>query len=345
MAHELVFRSDGQARMIFAQTDGAALPWHGYGQGKDKWTVMEAADAVLDGSGAVTVESLYTGSGKLAQGVAATLWEGEQIGLVGPNYRPIQNGEFFRSFLPWEEQGLATVETAGLLRGGQIAWMQLRLSGDPIEIRKGDHVRPYYFGSNGHDKSVGVNGGLVVTRIVCNNTRRMALRELKDNGSDTLRFKHTGNVGAKLANLQAVAIGLRQAALKEAEELRYLAQVKVASEETARRFVLGLQGKRDYMSLVLDEKISRVEEDVIARFTSGIGNRGESFWDLVCASDERLDHDLGNVKVGESEADRIGRRLDNAWFGPGANARGKALDVALAMASAVQPRNSVNVLV
>jgi hypothetical protein len=329
--------------MIYKTSDGAGLPWHRHGRGREAWTIEEATREVLEGTGEVGVESLYRHTGEVASGVAVTVWDGRQIGSVGPNYRPIQNKEFFSSFVGWESEGLGSVETAGLLRGGQIAWLQIRLAGEPICIRKDDHVRPFFFGSNGHDKSVGVNVGYSLTRVVCNNTRRMALREVSQ-ADFGLRFKHTNNVLGKLASTQAIALKIRKDALQEAEALRYLAKVKVQSEEVARRFVLGLQGKKDYMSAGLESRLARVEEDLLARFTGGIGNRGESFWDLVCAVDERLDHDLGNVKTGEAEADRAGRRLHNAWFGQGNLQRQRALDVALCMAESVQPRTTSAVL-
>lgn len=334
----------GKARLIYTNVSalgGSGLPWHSEGLGADAWTLADAM-TYLGVDSEVTVETAYMAGpgdtlGARIAGIGVTMWEGVQVGVVGPNYVPLQNADFFQSFQPWEESGLGKIETAGFLRGGTIAWAQIALTGDPIEIRKGDSIRPFFFSTNGHSKEVGCSSGYNSTRIVCSNTRRIALREIKDENL-SLRFKHTGDVRKKIQDVQALALKIRQSVVAEAEAYKYLAAVKVASEESARRFVLGFQGKKDFMSIALDAKLSRVEEDLIARFQSGIGNRGESFWDLVCAVDERLDHDLGNVKTGESDSDRVGRRLDNAWFGQGPIQRAKALDVALAMAGAVQPR-------
>lgn len=341
MAAELVSRTmaDGsvETRLIYTNNGGAGLPWHTKGLGRDAWTIAEAK-AYLDVSSDVIVEAAYLPGdgntlGAVVQGLGVTLWEGTQIGLVGPNYVPLQNRDFLDSFLPWEESGLGTLETAGYLRGGTIVWAQVKLTCDPITIRKGDEIRPFFFSTNGHSKEVGCSSGYNSTRIVCNNTRKMALREIKDENL-SLRFKHVGDVKRKIADVQALALKIRQSVQAEAEAYKFLAATKVASEEVARRFVLGFQGKKDFMSVALEAKLSRVEEDLLDRFQHGIGNTGESFWDLVCAVDERLDHDLGNVKQGESDADRVGRRLDNAWFGQGPVQRAKALDVALTMAKA-----------
>ncbi len=332
MAHELVFRTNAEgkdeARMFYKHTDGASLPWHGFGAGKESWTVDEAK-TFLDVSSPVEVEPCFLGDGTLVDGVAITKWEGRQIGIVGPNYKPLQNSDFLDSFRAWEETGLGELETGMYLRGGQILCVQVRIKGmENLKIVGDDCVRPYAFLSNGHDRTIGMIGGYCLTRIVCNNTRRMAVREL---GDGAVRAKHTGNVTQKVNDIQKTILAIKAQADKDVEVLRWLATVKVADQMTVRRFCRMVQGSKAEMK---EDKLSRVESDVLARFENGIGLTGQNFYELVCAWDERITHGEGNEKTGESEADRVGRRLENSLFGVGAMSLNKALSVAVELAQA-----------
>ena len=84
-------------------------------------------------------------------------------------------------------EGEAHVITAGTLGGGRKVWAQCVLEGKDITIA-GDKIAPYFFIMNGHDGKTSVTGATCATRIVCQNTLNMALRE----GQRQFHIRHVG---------------------------------------------------------------------------------------------------------------------------------------------------------
>jgi hypothetical protein len=173
---------------------------------------------------------------------------------------------------------------------------------------------------------------MVQTRIVCNNTLSVSLKE-----EGVSKRKHTGNVIMKASEINHAARKVLDAAKKHVQQYRYLDSVEVPDKEQdvlrfAEAFAKDMKGKD--LEVIVKSKVlepGRVHEDIVARFMGGIGSEAKTCWDLFNAVTERNSHSLGNAMADESDGDRIARRFDNSMFG-GQRDIAKALRVATDMA-------------
>jgi len=109
------------------------------------------------------------------------------LSVVSELYEPFQNRDAFKFFDPIVSDGLATYESAGVLREGKRIWVLARLVKD---LHIGDDVvRSYLLLCNSHDGSMRLSVSPTGVRVVCNNTLQMAL---KQGMIDT--FRHVGGI-------------------------------------------------------------------------------------------------------------------------------------------------------
>lgn len=115
------------------------------------------------------------------------------------------------------------IATAGLLRGGRIAWVQVEVP-DTIETPEGVSFRPFILARSSMDGSVATTFSRSVTNTVCDNTMAIAATE---HGGQRVTFRATGNNEVKLAAARD-ALGIVYSAADD-----FAAQV---AELTATRF-------------------------------------------------------------------------------------------------------------
>lgn len=333
MAHQLVdsMKVPGKVLMLYRSFEGNSLPWHRLGKGAEKWTTDEVKD-FLEVETEVNVKDLYAEDFRVPDR-RAVFWGERYLGTIGPDTVILQNNDFFENLRGWETNGYE-IETAGYLRGGSRAWFQVHIPHDKDEftVRDGDRIAPYFFMAHAHDGSLSLASGMVQTRIVCNNTLSISLKE-----EGVSKRKHTGNVIMKVSEINHAARKVLDAAKKHVQQYRFLDSVEVPDKEQdilrfAEAFAKDMKGKD--LEVVAKSKIlepGRVHEDIVARFMGGIGSEAKTCWDLFNAVTERNSHSLGNAMADESDGDRIARRFDNSMFG-GQRDIAKALRVATDMA-------------
>src|SRR5688572_2399179 len=122
MAHQLEIRN-GQASMIYV----GEVPWHGLGTRLDApatsaeairaarldWRVVKKPLCAVDGLAVQATNRFAV--------VRSDLWGKEDcpiLGIVGPDYTPLQNREAFAFFDDIVGEGAAIYHTAGALGGG-----------------------------------------------------------------------------------------------------------------------------------------------------------------------------------------------------------------------------------
>lgn len=79
------------------------------------------------------------------------------------------------------------IGSAGLLRGGAVAWVQVEVP-DTIETPEGVRFRPFLLASTSMDGSLATSYSRAVTNVVCDNTMAIALGE---HGGQQLRVRHS----------------------------------------------------------------------------------------------------------------------------------------------------------
>lgn len=118
----------------------------------------------------------------------------EVLGVVGKDYEVVQNVqafEFFDSIVGGS--GGILYETAGALGNGERIFITAKLP-DYIRVGKDDLIGKYLFLTTSHDGSGSITAAFTPTRIVCNNTLNIALK----NCSNVINIRHTLSAQEKL---------------------------------------------------------------------------------------------------------------------------------------------------
>lgn len=320
MAHEI------ENMMYVGQT-----PWHGLGIKLDSPPTIEEGIRCAGLNWKVEVRHLRLPDGRESEKARVVMRETDnaELGIVGNTFTPLQNEDAFAWFQPFVEEGLASLHTAGSLRGGERVWMLAKLAGANSEIIKGDQVEKFILLSNGHDGKMSARVGFTPIRVVCHNTLSMSHY---DAGSTLIRVRHTASVKETVEELRDTMNLVNQQFEATAEQYRFLARRDLSLDDLKRyvKVVFKVKGDtEDFTKVAVEEdEMKKVFNKIIPLFEAGRGNdmkgvRG-TWWAGYNAVTEYLTWERGK------NADH---RLNSLWFGPGAASNRRALQTAVKMAA------------
>lgn len=306
-----------------------AAPWHNLGKVFQVPPSLEEAIVAAGLDWKVTTEPVFSGANeRLDAQLTRRSSDNSILGVVGPNYVPLQNSEAFNFFKPFIEQKEAAIETAGSLKMGKRVWVLAKINKDPMVIKGNDTVEKYILLSNSHDGSLAVRVGFSSVRVVCSNTLAMAH---DSKASKLIRVKHTKNVNENVENIREIMNVANAEFEASAEQYRMLASkqinskdlekyVKIVFNTTSR--IMEAEGNMDSINN------KRIMDQVAPLFEKGRGNdmpeiKG-TLWAAYNAVNEYLQYNRGDDEAS---------RLDSLWFGQGAQLNKKALQTAVIMAS------------
>lgn len=205
MAHELSFRVDGTAELVYAHLDKGSLPWHGYGQPIPLGLTWEEAIilAKLDWPvGKVPVQYEADGDGTLRtfpeRFVTFRQDTRAGLGIVGSDYMVINNERAFRAAVQVARIRGGVVETMGALRGGKVVWCLIRLP-ETFNVNGDTHLK-YLLVYTSHDGTTKVRVKVTAVRVVCKNTADCALYGM----GRELSFAHTHNFDAEVKAAEGI---------------------------------------------------------------------------------------------------------------------------------------------
>ncbi len=262
MAHNLEI-NNGKASFAYAN---GRPGWHGLGQAippgmEDSETVSELAGL----NRTVALAPLYTmveGQPVALQDKFATVYEdsGFVLGVVGSRYTVVQNVTAFKAIDRWLADGRVRYETAGALDEGRKVFILVRIDED-FTIAGTDPIAPYALVTNSHDGSSGLGVKLVSTRVVCQNTMNVALREK----GERIGIRHTASAEANIESA-AQALGLVSRQQRQMmERFEQLAQMNAGQSEV-----------EQVVDLVAPDP-AKVTVSLTERQRNRVGRRHESF--------------------------------------------------------------------
>lgn len=304
-------------------------PWHGLGVAIPAGKKLRIEEAIM-ASGLdweIELRHVFTkdneGSlhGILNQYVTCRTKDNAVLGIVGKDYRPLQNREAFKWFQPFLEAGEATLETAGSLKGGSRVWVLAKIRRDPLVVGKEDLMNHFVLLSNSHDGSLAVRVGFTPIRVVCNNTLCLA-HESK--ASKLLRVKHTTRVREKLENIrETIDLAQREFAATVGQYRRL--QAKEIDSRNLLKYVRIVFGLKERQRTPAQERQQKIIPSVVRLFENGKGSRtaGTNYWGAYNAVNEYLNYFRGKTQD---------NTLSSLWFGEGAHINKKALQVAMRLA-------------
>lgn len=318
MAHELYIKN-GKAAMAYAGDD---TPWHGLGQSLSDGASIETwkEEAGMDWEIKESPVIFNTPSGQKVYSDQKILYRGdtqEQLSIVGDNYKVVQPGEvleFFRELVGLQGMKLST---AGVLFGGRRFWA-LAETGQAAQILGNDKIKGNLLLTTSCDGTMATSAMLVATRVVCNNTLRLALGEKSEVSA---RVTHRTEFDPYKLKQEMGLID--QAWDQFIGNVKQLAVQKL-SEQDQYKFVYDLIKKPNLKAEDQPYTVSRDVANILNRAKQGMGQTGErTLWTTLNGITEFCDH--------ESRARMKDRALWNSWFGNTANLKTKAYIKALEM--------------
>ncbi len=236
------------------------------------------------------------------------------LGVVGPEYRLLQNKEAFAWFQPFLDKDIAIIDTAGSLKRGRRVWVLARIKDATLQVKKDDTIQNFILLSNSHDGSLAVRVGFTPIRVVCMNTLTLA-HESK--ASKLLRVKHTSGLIKNLEDIREIMDTANREFVATVKQYEELAKKDINSEDL-----------KKYVKEVFDikdiKKSKKIMPAVDKFFESGKGSKlaGKTYWGAYNAVNEYLNYERGKTRDG---------RLDSLWFGESNDINRKALNTALTM--------------
>jgi len=152
------------------------------------------------------------------------------LGVVGKDHTIVQNKDSFRFFDEIVGKGEAAFEVAGALGKGERTWILAKMP-EVFEAIKGDPIEDYILLYNHHYKG-SVVACLTDTRVVCNNTVRMALGGTKFQ----IDIRHTKNVLSNLSEAGRVMNMYLEGAKVKKDFYKQLAKTKMRQSQVEKFF-------------------------------------------------------------------------------------------------------------
>ncbi|KJV31581.1 phage/plasmid-like protein TIGR03299 [Aquitalea magnusonii] len=304
-----------------------ATPWHGLGnplspqQPLDVWLTEAGMDWRIEQSD-VLFNVADDGMHIRPFADSKVLYRSDSLAplsVVSPRYKVVQPSEVLEFYRDLVSAGGFELETAGVLKGGRKLWA-LAKTGQEALLKGGDRVKAYLLLATSCDGTLCTTAQFTSVRVVCNNTLQMAVKDR----TGAVKVPHS-TVFDPQSVKEALGLGL-SAWDRFIGNIKQLSQRTVSPEEASQFF-------RE----VLDEPLVESGEDAVtskalqqvsALYSGGgmgsllAGTKGTA-WGLVNAMTEYVDH--------RRRARSQDYRLDSAWFGQGAQLKGKALEHALAL--------------
>lgn len=251
---------------------------------------------------------------------------GAPLGIVGADYRIVQPRQVVEFFRDLTESHGWTMETAGCLKGGRVAWAMARC-GEDFEASKGDVQRPFLLLSTSFDGSRATEARMTAVRVVCNNTISVAYHDRA-----AVKVRHSATWDAENAKL---TLNIGDAWRQHCETTAILA-AKAADQDAMREVIMRAYFDKSAEAMRETEEDRKRGARVLARIVPILAGaaganteaaRG-SLWGAVNAVTYDVDHTFPTRGANGDE-----NRLNSAWFGLGNQIKTRALQAATAIAA------------
>lgn len=292
MSHDLNFNEKNQEySFVFNAKKGN--PWHNLGQNVEgSMTVEEAIQkAHLDYNvveGEIEVNTYQATEDPFPPAIKcythkATVREDTNalLGIVGKDYKIVQNIECFDFFNELLGRQVASIETAGALGVGERIFMTALI---PEELMIGkDAIQQYFLLSSSHDGSGSIDACKTMQKVVCANTLTVAL----NNCTNRIRIKHTANAKDKIKE----AARLMEYSIKYAEEFKkvmeYLRHVSISDVDVQKLIYELTCTKEEKEFLTIHDLRTAVSDEVISvKKANIIGDIHKSVYNGIGQNDE-----------------------------------------------------------
>lgn len=245
------------------------------------------------------------------------------LGTVGPQWEPIQPAEALQWFQPVVDSGLATFETAGVLKNGRVIFAMCKVNEEESEVVKGDAIKRYILLSTSFDGTQSTRAGFTPVRVVCANTLAQAK---SDSESKLLRIRHHKRQTEVLDKVREIMVLANSEFQATMEQYRFLAKSRIVNHKDLVEYVIKvLDVDVNTDGEMSTRSFNRVKEITDLAYV-GVGSdlAEGTWWSAYNAVTEHLSHNAGR---------NPDNRYTSLWFGQSANMNKRALDLAVQVAN------------
>lgn len=312
--HHITINELGRAEMAWA----GDKPWHGLGQqvqwgaSIDEWRKAAGLEwSILRRP--VRFDNSEEGASELLKldghDVLVRSDNMKGLSVVTKKYRVVQPDSVLGFFRDLTHSAGFQIETAGSMREGRTIWV-LANTGLKEDIVPGDNVKGYLLLATSYDGAIATTAMYTSTRVVCNNTLRLALNR---DAESQVRIRHDAQFDPDAVKRQ-LGILAEESWGTFVSRMKSFAGTSLASTE-AGIVLAGVLAKQQADNVSADVTESRGYKKIMELFNgSGRGSAmtgvRNTAWGLVNAVTQYVDF--------ERQARNNETRLNSAWFGPGA---------------------------
>lgn len=206
------------------------------------------------------------------------------LNVVRGRYQIVSNQEMLEPFDRMVKQFGARYETAGYTNNGKVCWVSAKLPEDTV-VRPGDRVENRIVSMIYHDGTRRNSYCPYTNRVFCNNQ----LNTLNRAAREGYQIGHVSNYEQQL----------QQAHQQFEQTIKQTQQFQTQAKQLSRHKMSVSQARNflSHMFPVTPESTDRVStracnrrDQVFQLFREGVGNCGESRWDMLNAVTEWYDH-------------------------------------------------------
>ena len=164
------------------------------------------------------------------------------LGVVGSDYRVVQNKESFAFFDAIAGKDGVFYETAGALGKGERIFITAKLP-DYIKVGNDDIIEKYLFLTTSHDGKGSIIAAFTPIRIVCNNTLNAAL----SNCSNMVTIRHTTGAIDRLKEAHKVMGMVSNVSTVLQEVFNQMATVKISDPEVKKLIQIAMAPNKEVL--------------------------------------------------------------------------------------------------
>lgn len=294
------------------------LPWHGLGEAvSNDLTPAQMMDKARLNWG-VEKQDMFTADGLKIPGRQALIRTSDNsvLDVVGNDWNPIQNEEAFEFFSEYVLAGDMEMHTAGSLMEGRKVWVLAKVK-ESFTILGSDRIDSYLLFSNPHQYGRSIDVRFTPIRVVCNNTLTMSLGMGSNN---QVKLNHRskfdpedvkaqlGIAHTKFDNYRQLAEHLSSKPFTAENLIQYYNEVFPHTYSKGKTVE-----KEEDLSRTAKRALEVLDTQPGAEFGKG------TWWQAANAVSYLTDHELGRT---------VDTRMTSAWFGPNAQKKQKAFNLA-----------------
>lgn len=211
-------------------------------------------------------------------------------------YMPISNEEVWNTLqVAIKDLGAKISSICSLERGKKFA-ISVDIGGSDIEVKVGKRGKEQFKAHlnfvTSHDGTIAMNVFDSIIRIICMNTLRWSMEAM---GKVNFKVYHTKNANLAMSNLGDLVNAILKGRANLVEVMEYLSSCKVDHNDA-------LAMSAGYFCLQTDKvelssRCINAAEGITNLFARGIGNHGESLYDLANGATEYWTHGDGTGKT------------------------------------------------